>query len=61
MNPVFPQKQTKETKDVVGETLSSFSSFPSVESPVEREIDARVHRLYALTPEEIKLVEEAGK
>lgn len=58
MTPVFPQKQTK---DMVGETLSSFSSFPSVESPVEREIDGRVYRLYALTPDEIKLVEESGK
>ena len=32
-----------------------------VTAPLEREINARVHRLYALTPEEIKLVEEAAK
>ena len=30
-------------------------------SALEREIDQRVYRLYALTPDEIKLVEEAGK
>jgi adenine-specific DNA-methyltransferase len=28
---------------------------------LEREIDERVYRLYGLTAEEIKLVEEAGK
>ena len=28
---------------------------------IEREIDERVHRLYALTPDEIKLVEESGR
>jgi hypothetical protein len=28
---------------------------------LEREIDARVYRLYGLTPDEIKLVEEASK
>jgi hypothetical protein len=27
----------------------------------EREIDERVYRLYGLTPEEIKIVEEGGK
>jgi hypothetical protein len=28
---------------------------------LEREIDERVYRLYGLTPEEIKIVEEGGK
>ena len=28
---------------------------------LEREIDEHVYRLYALTPDEIKLVEEAGR
>jgi hypothetical protein len=30
-------------------------------SALEREIDERVYRLYALTPDEIKLVQEAAK
>ena len=30
-------------------------------SALERKIDERVFRLYGLTPEEIKLVKEAGK
>jgi len=30
-------------------------------SALEREIDERVYRLYGLTPEEIKIVEEASK
>jgi len=30
-------------------------------SALEREIEQRVYRLYALTPDEIKIVEEASK
>ena len=33
----------------------------TVTSALEREIDHQVYALYGLTPEEIKIVEEAGK
>ena len=37
------------------------SSSSADTTALEREIDARVYRRCALTPDEIKLVEEAGK
>jgi len=35
------------------------SSFPADTTVLEREIDQQVYALYGLTPEEIKVVEEA--
>ena len=56
------QKLTKETELGLGQIrLPSFPSFASVKpSPWESEINARVARLYGLTPEEIQLVESAS-
>ena len=46
---------------LVERILSAKRINPSADtSTLEREIDQRVYRLYALTPEEIKLVEESG-
>ena len=77
MTACFSQKQTKETKIGPVRASSSFVAFcstslervlsakrshPSADtSPLEREMDERVHRLYALAPDEIKLVEGSGK
>ena len=47
---------------LVERVLAAKRAHPSADtSPLEREIDERVHRLYALTSEEIQLVEESGK
>ena len=47
---------------LVERVLAAKRSHPSADtSALEREIDARVHRLYALTPDEIKLVEETSR
>lgn len=42
--------------------MSSKRANPAADTTaLGREIDARVYRLYALTPEEIKLVEESAR
>ncbi len=42
--------------------LAAKRANPSADtSPLEREFDERVYRLYVLTPGEIKLVKESGK
>ena len=47
---------------LVERILSAKRADPSADtSALEREIDQRVYRLYALTPDEIKLVEESAK
>jgi len=47
---------------LVGRILAAKRAAPAADTTaLEREIDARIYRLYDLTPDEIKLVEEAGK
>ena len=45
VDPILKTKQANPAADV---------------SALEREIDDRVYRFYGLTPEDIKIVEEAG-
>ena len=62
----FRQKPTKETTagqrppSCLFVPFVSFCSNPADSSAREREIDARVYRLYGRTPDEIKLVEESS-
>jgi adenine-specific DNA-methyltransferase len=58
---VPPEQQTPIVK-LVDEILAAKRANPQADvSAWEREIDERVYRLYGLTPEEIKIVEEGGK
>ena len=57
------QRRSRALESAVAAPLCRRSpNIPSAATaPLEREIEARVHHLYALTPAEIQLVEEATK
>ena len=60
----IPQADTAEHEalgGLVDRILKAKRAKPSADTTaLEREIDERVYRLYGLTPEEIRMVEEAG-
>jgi hypothetical protein len=56
--PATPSQQ-KEITALVDKILAAKRADPSADvTALEREIDQHVYRLYGLTPEEIKIVEE---
>ncbi len=58
----MPSAQQKPVERLVERILSAKQQGASADvSALEREIDQLVYALYGLTPEEIKIVEEAGK
>ena len=58
----WPRRELDPLAGLVERILSARRAAPLADtSALEREIDQRVYRLYALTPDEIKLVEEAAK
>ena len=60
--PDNPARISFATARVRRRVLTAKRAHPSTDTaPLEREINARVHRLYALTPADIQLVEEATK
>jgi hypothetical protein len=59
--PATPSQQ-KEITALVDNILAAKQADPSADvTALEREIDERVYRLYGLTPEEIKIVEEDAR
>jgi hypothetical protein len=59
--PDVPPEQQAPIIALVDQILAAKRADPSADvSALEREIDERVYRLYGLTPEEIKIVENGG-
>ena len=60
--PAAPPEKQKAIVSLVEHILTAKQKNPAAAtSALEREIDQHVYALYALTPEEIQIVEEAGK
>ena len=59
--PAMPPAQQKPVERLVERILAAKQKNPAADtSALEREIDQQAYALYGLTPEEIKIVEEAG-
>ena len=60
--PAVPPPQQKPVERLVERILAAKQKDPAADtSAMEREIDQQVYALYGLTPEEIKIVEDAAK
>ena len=61
----LPKQRKENAADIaklVKQILAVKQKSPDADTgPLEREIDQQVYALYGLTPEEIKIVEEASK
>ena len=60
--PAAPPEKQKPVERLVCRIFAAQQQHPAADtSALEREIDQQVYALHGLTPEEIKIVEEAGK